>query len=115
MDERVKASFEFAQDATKQLITLATAIIALTITFLNDVIRSAPGGTSILIEVAWFLYLASIVFGIVTLLGLTGELASSRSTQPSVYGRDIRWPSALQILAFLAALILTLIFGIRAV
>jgi hypothetical protein len=46
-DAREK-SFEFALETTKQLITLATAIVALTITFVKDLAQAAPD---------WSLYL----------------------------------------------------------
>jgi hypothetical protein len=38
----IEKAFDFAQGATKQLITLATGVIALTITFLTDAIETAP-------------------------------------------------------------------------
>jgi hypothetical protein len=47
MDPGVEKAFEFAQDVTKQIISLSTAIVALTITFLTDVVRRpARGGRS---------------------------------------------------------------------
>lgn len=37
---QVEKAFDFAQEVTKQLITLATGVIALTITFLTEVIAT---------------------------------------------------------------------------
>jgi hypothetical protein len=45
MDERVKKAFDFAADLAKQLITLATGLIALTITFSKDFIQHAPAAS----------------------------------------------------------------------
>jgi hypothetical protein len=123
LSEREKKAFDFAQEATKQLIALSTGVIALTITFLKDVVKKAPRGSATYIHAAWLLYLASIVFGIVTLLALTGSLGSATKTQKkkgkdqheaSIYAVHIRVASALQIVSFLSAVALTLVFGIRA-
>jgi hypothetical protein len=79
MDPRIEKAFEFAQEATKQLITLATGVIALTITFLTDVVKTAPAGSAVFLQTAWVFYFVSIVFGIFSLLALTGNL--ERPTQ----------------------------------
>jgi hypothetical protein len=72
MDKNIEKAFDFAQDTTKQLITLATGVIALTITFLSDVIKTAPASSVTWLHSAWVLYLVSIVFGILTLLNSQG-------------------------------------------
>jgi hypothetical protein len=49
-EERLKKAFDFSADLTKQLITLATAIITLTITFSKDFLRqpnAAPKGIAL--------------------------------------------------------------------
>jgi len=86
MDERVKKAFDFASDSTKQLITLSTAILALTITFNKDVLHNVSAGTRIILTCAWFVYLLSICLGISTLLALTGTLdpIKRRSTQAEI-------------------------------
>jgi hypothetical protein len=40
MDADIGKAFDFAQEVTKQLITLAIGIIALTVTFLVDVLEN---------------------------------------------------------------------------
>src|SRR5690242_1048270 len=50
-------AFDFAQDVTKQLITLSTGVIALTITFLKDVATKAPSGALDFLHIAWVLFL----------------------------------------------------------
>jgi uncharacterized membrane protein len=117
VDEKMKKAFDFAQETTKQLLTLATGIIALTITFLKDVVHEAPPGAAKYIEIAWFLYLVSVLFGMATLMGLTGSLVPKTGApvrEPSIYAWAVRIPSSLQILTFVAALVLTLIFGLKA-
>ena len=107
-------AFDFAQDATKQLIALSTGVIALTISFLKDVVKEAPPASQKYIQIAWVLYLISVVFGIATLLSLTGNLGKQESAAKTIYALDTRIASALQIVTFLAALTLTLVFGIKA-
>ena len=74
MEEQVKKAFDFAADSTKQLITLSTAILTLTITFGKDVLQKVDSGTKQNLTYSWVVYLVSIFFGILTLLALTGTL-----------------------------------------
>jgi hypothetical protein len=84
LDPAIEKAFEFAQEATKQLITLATGVIALTITFLKDVLGT--DGSAGFLQAAWVLYLVSIVFGVLTLLNLTGNLERpGPGSTPSIY------------------------------
>ena len=53
MTEETKKAFEFAQDTTKQLITLATAIIALTITFAKDFVVNVEPSIKIYVFFSW--------------------------------------------------------------
>jgi hypothetical protein len=46
LDPQVRMAFEFASDLAKQLITLATGILALTITFTKDLVKHVPEGGS---------------------------------------------------------------------
>lgn len=131
MAEPLKKAFDFASDATKQLITLSTAIIAFTVTFSKDILRSTPGqngsgdvaapvphSSKILLAVSWGLYLVSIICGIWTLLALTGTLEplTDRIRQPlTIRGSNVTLPSALQIVCFLLATLLIVAFGIKSV
>jgi hypothetical protein len=118
MDDRLQKAFDFASDSTKQLITLSTGVLALTITFNKDIVGGDPGQASLILFIAWVLYLLSIVCGIWTLLALTGNLeptGAHRNTSPSIRTRNVTLPSLLQISAFLLATLLTVIFGIVAV
>ncbi|WP_026838321.1 hypothetical protein [Gillisia sp. JM1] len=121
MEERIKKAFDFAADATKQLITLSTAIIALTITFSKDIIGAANIGNSSSIFTAWILLIVSVIFGILTLLALTGNLQPMKKNDAEVENNNvrpvdinnnnIRLFSGIQILTFIAALFFTVYFG----
>jgi hypothetical protein len=115
VDESTKKAFDFAAETTKQLLTLSTAIIALTITFSKDMVQKVPAGALTSLVWAWLAYILSIVFGIWTLMALTGTLQPKQrvSGTPSIWGRNVTIPASLQILSFLAGLILTVGFGIK--
>jgi len=111
LDNATESSFNFAQEVTKQLLTLATGIVALTITFIKDVAADAPESAYWRIEVAWILFIVSVIFGILTLMSLTSNLTDD---SPSVYATETRVVSAVQIILFLCALGFTIAFGFAA-
>jgi len=49
MKENQKKAFDFASDTTKQLITLSTAIVTLTVTFSKDIIGVGDNSPKILL------------------------------------------------------------------
>lgn len=122
MDENLKKAFDFAQETTKQLITLATGVLALTLTFMKDIASSAPGSARVYVEWGWGVYIASIVFGVFTMMSLAGNLerpgqvegSPGQARQPSIYRPNIVLFSILQVVTFVSATILTVIFGVKA-
>jgi hypothetical protein len=102
MDDRKKKAFDFASDLTKQLITLATAIIGGLIAF---------GDKGMIVKVsgalAWALgaYGLSAVAGGLTLMALTGQLGSPDLTELtcSAYAPSVRIFSGTQIVVFIIA------------
>ena len=114
MDESLKKAFDFAADLAKQLITLATGIITITITFAKDFLpRGATPDAKRWAMCAWYAFLISIVCGVWTLMALTGTLEQKTgTTRPiSIRGANVTMPAALQILFFLAGLLLTIAFA----
>jgi hypothetical protein len=67
-----------AADTTKQIITLSTGVIALSITFLEKIIQpvTAEGSRSVpwTISAAWIFFGLSIIAGVATLGAVTGTL-----------------------------------------
>jgi hypothetical protein len=127
LSERSQKVFDFASDVTKQLITLSTGVVALTITFSKDILGGvAEDKVNVffffwkvketqLLASAWLVYLISIVFGIVALMALTGSLERPRGSTDSVYTPNIVIPSVAQILLFLAATFAVIRFGMASV
>lgn len=114
-DSTRQKAFDFAQQATKQLITLATGIIALTITFLTDVVDEIDGVAMWFLRASWISYLLSVVAGFMTLLTLAGQLERPGDEGPSIYAKPITIFSVSQVVTFLVALTLTLAFGFLSV
>lgn len=114
--ERTKAAFDYAKESTVQLISLATGVMALTITFSKDLIGDSETCKLVwMMKWAWGLYLGSICFGVLTLLALTGTLARGNGTIKcdSIYGFNVRIQSVLQIVLFLVATGFAAVFAIR--
>jgi ketosteroid isomerase-like protein len=119
LTERVKKAFDFAAETTKQLITLSTGIIALTITFTKDLLKSVSPFSKWLLIASWCIYLLSIMAGLATLMALTASLepkpedvasppsspitSPPEETPPSVRDQSVVGASMVQIFAFLVA------------
>lgn len=114
MTEESKKAFDFAADTVKQLITLATGIIAITITFSKDIIGASMLTNSTLIIISWALFICSILSGIIALMALTGTLQpmqNNTTATPNIYSKNVRNPTIAQIVLFFLGLIFTVIFG----
>lgn len=116
MDEQRKKAFEFAQEVAKQLITLATAVIAITLTYSKDFASHASGNIRHLVVFSWYFFLISILFGLWTLMALTGNLetAAENNTPPSIRTANVTMPAIIQILCFLIGMLLAILFGVFA-
>jgi hypothetical protein len=114
MDEAAKKAFDFASETTKQILTLSTGFIALTITFSKDFVHQVPAMAVTFLAWGWLAFLLSIICGIWTLMALTGSLQPrfKPSPAPGIRGSNITRPAAFQILSFLAGIVLTICFGI---
>lgn len=113
----VLTAYKFANDLTIQLITLASGILALSITFMRDVVKS--NSPTWALKGAWIILLLSVCCGIWTLMGITGDIfritTGPEELRPSSYGPNIIIPSAFQITSFVTAIILLIIYGARTI
>jgi len=110
-----KLFFDSAGDLAKQLITVATGILGLSITFLKDVVKDAAKNGLWLLRWCWIVYLASVVCGFWTLMAITGSIATLLKDPGSVPPTDnIRLPAGLQIIAFGIATVLLVAYGMIA-
>lgn len=113
MDPQIELAFKFASDLSKQLITLSTGILALTITFTKDLLGRVPRKKVWTLKFSWIAYLSSIFCGIWHLMALTGTLVQiTPSNDPLSIGWNARLPASLQILTFLFATVLIMYYGV---
>jgi hypothetical protein len=115
LPERTKLAFDYARDSTKQLMTLATGVIALTITFSKEFIGPTPPDFKDYIIWSWILLLISICFGQICLMALTGILGSQKEPRPllNIYDKSIKRPAICQVLTFFGGLSLIIIFAAK--
>lgn len=107
MTDRETKSFDFAADLTKQLVTLSSSIVTVTLLFSKD--GPAHHGWA---KAAWVIYLISTIFGVWTLMALTGSL-SDKSSADLQLGSNVRIPSACQIITFGLASFATIMMVLR--
>ncbi len=112
MDDREKLAFESARDTAKQFIVLASGITALMITFAKDFSGgSVSDCAQSLALTSWGLYLFSVMFGLATLVSLTGTVSVQGT---SIYDTKVRVFAAIQITSFFFGLCLTVGYGVAA-
>ena len=116
MAEWTERAFDGVSEITKQVLTLATAIVALTITFVKDFAPNPSANAKTVLAISWVLYLVSILAGFLTLMASAGlqQEAASKNQTPDINTGTLRRFGGLQLIAFLCAIILTVIAGIMA-
>lgn len=101
-------SFDMVSDLVKQLITLSTGIVALTVTFLKDVVRNEPAGAARYLRWAWTLYVLSMLSGILALMAVAGTMGRGL-TEGGIYQANIsRWVG-FQIGSFMLATVFVVV------
>ena len=113
--------FDFAADSCKQMIALATGVTAVTISFAKDLVGNLTDATHVLgiisigartaLGWSWIGYLVSVIFGLFTMLSLTGQL---KKTEPNAYATQVVIPAIIQCVVFVAATALVLAVGLAA-
>lgn len=102
-------AFDFASGITKLLISLATGVITITLTFGSNYLTKL---VTILhpcyLLWSWILLAFSVSSGILVLMAMTGIL--SKSEHPNVYSCNVRFLEVLQIISFLIGLFLAISF-----
>ncbi len=129
MEETQKKAFDFAADLTKQLITLSTAIITLTVTFSKDIIGKIDSSNRYLLLLSWIFFIISILLGLLTLMALTGNLdpieknekqddENIKKVKPSpiltITSSNVTGTGQWQVWTFLIAISITCCYGYKA-
>jgi hypothetical protein len=119
--EGLKAAMETA----KQIITLSTGVIAVTLTFLDKFTKTAAEGRALpfTIVAAWIIFGLAILFSVWTLMALTGTmnaidrrangltLTKEQQSAVDAYGDNVQVPAVAMVVCFLAALGMTIATG----
>lgn len=113
MDERTKAAFSGATDSAKQLITLATGLIAVEVTFGKDFLIQVNTLSKWFMVISWVLFLLSVILGVGTLNTLIGCIAKSENlSSQTIYDPNVKRLAKTQIFLFLIGLGFMVAFGI---
>jgi hypothetical protein len=111
------SQFDVALDISKQLLTLATVVVSLTVSFWKDVAGAAGVGRFgyICMGAAWVLFLLSILFGLWCCYAILGSIAKpigAAGSPRSVYDTNVAVPMGAQQITFLFAVLATVAFGL---
>jgi hypothetical protein len=110
MDEGTRFQIEAAADAVKQVITLATGVLTITLTFASTLAAGAEPLWQALLRLCWILLGLSVIAGVWFLLARAGVLYDGKPTD--VYDSRLRRPWATQLVTFLLAVVLFAAFGV---
>src|SRR5437867_4089657 len=108
--DSLKQGVDLAAEISKQLITLSTAILALTITFARPFLKTATARQRRLIVAAWCSYLLVILFALWHLSALAGNLLKPVSAHPDLASAKL--PAILQMGAFICATLFFVWFAV---
>src|SRR5947209_18679563 len=98
--DNLKDGVDLAAEISKQLITLSTAILALSITFAESFLRTATIRQRRLIVAAWCAYVLVILFALWHLSALAGNLLKTNWRQ--LYLESAKLPAFLHMAAIIA-------------
>jgi hypothetical protein len=101
-------AYDFAQELVKQIITLSSAIITVSIAFLKDLVSNAPDGARTMVAVSWIFFILAVLFGVLTLGALTGSLSNNKA---SIMETNMRAPAIVHVGSFIIGLVLIVIAG----
>jgi len=112
--EAAKLAVGLAKDLSVQLLTLSSALIALTVVLVKDVKKTHNGAELFLVVLVLLAYIVSIACGIYSIMKLIGALAPVEG--PAVLSVDAaRTAAGWQIATFVVATILFSLYGVIAV
>ena len=105
-------AFEFASEAVKQMLVIASSIVAFTVTFAKESTAARPRAGRNLV-LCWILFGASVVFGLWTMYAFAGELQPAEPERAMIFHSNVRLPAILQLLTFCGGGIFLVLWGAR--
>ena len=122
--DRDEKAFEFAAETAKQLLTLATGILALSVAFLKDVASGGGDWARWFLVASWIMFALSAVSGVGVLMSLVANLQpkptlhggdpNPESPRPSVWAKPVVACAAAQWVLFALGLALAIVFAVLA-
>lgn len=117
MENAREKSFEYANESIKLIMSLATGLLAFTITFLKEIIGERESHATALLVIGWIFLLFSILFCLWTQFSITGTLNQIATTKDenklSINSFNIRLPAISSIVSFFIGLIFLIIFALK--
>ncbi len=111
MTDEQKEAFSFAKDLFSTINTLSTAALVFSVTMIDKVVAFADND-HVFLYAAWFFLTFTIVAGIAAIAALVANLQPvSGEPNLSIRSRNVVTCSALQILCFIASLVMLVIFA----
>jgi hypothetical protein len=97
---RTEKGFQFAADVSKQVLTLSSGLLALSVTFAKPMLEGDAAGSTWLLACVWTAFALSIVMGVLTLMRMTGELAALDKPNVQIWTPGLRAFALLQLSGF---------------
>jgi hypothetical protein len=101
-------SVKFAAETVKQVLTLSSAILVLTVTFAKDHLLKDGKRVSWALKASWICFLVSTLGGVWTLLALTAE---AQKAKPNIWELNVTLPTYFLNGALLLGLVFTVWAG----
>ena len=90
----------FAKDIATELITLSTALLVLSATFMKDTLKNLSKRKELFLKIAWSLLVFSILSGIYSLLIMAGNVLSADYPREPLVNESVREAARIQIVFF---------------
>lgn len=113
-NDHISKAVDLATEKTRQMITLSTGIIALTISFKKDILGNVPVWTAALLLLSWLAYFASIICGVLLLGRIAASLQAEQLNFNTLQRTEIITSARWQKTFFLMGIGLSLGFAICA-
>jgi hypothetical protein len=103
--------FQLAKDVSVQVITVASALLTISVAFIKDFDARAVGA----LKVSWFFLALSILGGVLALMAITGQagqVAAQATPKFTAFETSVRIYAACQLISFFVAMACLAAFGI---
>ena len=109
LDEPQKSTVTLIGDLTKQIITLSSAFLTVTVTFSKDLLDLVPVPN--ILRIAWLSYVTSVMAGLLVVMSLTGRVRDAPVDGRVQFSGFLTSASVVQVVAFLIGTICIAIIG----